>query len=130
MKILNHKILLGVLVVGCLLVAAFILWEVSTKSTPKPSNFEQCKAAGNPIQESYPERCLTAEGVSFTNPDQGNAERTCPDAWYKDEMPGDPSSDNLPREYMVVDGDRRELSEMDVDWIVQSCAIKKPESVF
>jgi hypothetical protein len=34
------------------------------------SSFEECSAAGNPIQESYPRRC-TAEGKSYTE-DIGN----------------------------------------------------------
>jgi hypothetical protein len=37
---------------------------------PKPINsFAECAAAGNPIMESYPERCA-ANGKTFTNPDQ------------------------------------------------------------
>ena len=30
------------------------------------SSFEECKAAGYPIMESYPEQCLTPEGKHFT----------------------------------------------------------------
>ncbi len=34
------------------------------------SSFEECREAGNPIMESYPERCMTPDGRSFTNPEQ------------------------------------------------------------
>jgi len=29
-------------------------------------SFEDCAAAGYPIQESFPERCVTPDGQSFT----------------------------------------------------------------
>lgn len=31
------------------------------------NSFEECAAAGNPVQESYPERCVTPEGKAFVN---------------------------------------------------------------
>lgn len=34
------------------------------------NSFAECAAAGYPIMESYPERCATPDGRSFTNPDQ------------------------------------------------------------
>ncbi|MCA9353734.1 hypothetical protein KC842_02575 [Candidatus Nomurabacteria bacterium] len=33
-------------------------------------NFEECVRAGNPVLESYPERCITRDGQSFTNTKQ------------------------------------------------------------
>lgn len=30
------------------------------------NNFDDCAAAGYPIQESYPARCVTPDGQSFT----------------------------------------------------------------
>lgn len=35
-----------------------------------PTNFKECVAAGNPVQESYPEVCRTKDGRSFTNTEQ------------------------------------------------------------
>ena len=43
--------------------------DSSTKSAPITS-FAECVAAGNPVQESYPERCVTSDGTAFTNPEQ------------------------------------------------------------
>jgi len=33
---------------------------------PTISSFEECAAAGNPVLESYPPRCKTADGKTFT----------------------------------------------------------------
>lgn len=57
-------------------------------------------------------------------------ERVCPDAWYFDAMPGpsDAGSDQ-PREYLVVDGERRELTEFDLEWIRENCEVNGPETV-
>lgn len=66
--------LIGVIVTG------FVAWRISvaqrtnpgenTQKTIPATSFEECKSAGNPIQESYPERCVTPDGKSFTNPEQ------------------------------------------------------------
>lgn len=45
--------------------------------------------------------------------------RICPEHWYEDYMPPDP-----PRQYFVVDGKRREVAEIDVEWIKQNCETK------
>ncbi len=34
------------------------------------TSFAECKEAGYPIQESYPERCMTPDGSSFENVEQ------------------------------------------------------------
>ena len=42
--------------------------DQSSKATDKAiTNFEECADAGNPIQEIYPEVCVTADGKSFVN---------------------------------------------------------------
>lgn len=33
------------------------------------NSYQECVAAGHPVQESYPERCAVPGGPSFTNPD-------------------------------------------------------------
>ncbi len=42
------------------------------------SNFEQCKAAGNPIMESYPRQCRTPDGKNFV--EQINSKMMSPEA--------------------------------------------------
>lgn len=41
-------------------------------SVPSPmiTNFDECVAAGNPVMESYPEQCRTADGRLFVNANQ------------------------------------------------------------
>jgi hypothetical protein len=36
--------------------------------------FEACVGAGYPVQDSYPERCVTPDGDGFTRPIEGNQE--------------------------------------------------------
>ena len=47
----------------------------NTNNTNKPitlvTNFEECVAEGNPVQESYPRRCTARDGATFTE-DIGN----------------------------------------------------------
>lgn len=57
----------------------------------------------------------------------------CPEAWYKNMMPiiiDDPKDAKHAGEYLIVDGQRRELSEYDVEWIVDNCEVKEPQPIF
>jgi hypothetical protein len=63
-------------------------------------------------------------------PGSAGKERTCPDAWYFNAMPGTiPDQGSPPREYLVVGGQRREIAEFDVDWIKANCPVNKPQTV-
>lgn len=55
--------------------------------------------------------------------------RQCPEAWFNDKMPiiGE---DPVSAEYLVVDGERKEVFEMDLEWIKENCEISKPITVF
>lgn len=55
-----------------------------------------------------------------------NLTRVCPDKWVNNQMPGETE---IPRQYFVVDGKRRELAEFDLNWIKQHCKVK-PEFVY
>lgn len=75
MKVL--KIIGLLLLAGALGIVGMIVYSMAPKmsaSVPQPviTNFEECAAAGNPIMESYPEQCRTADGRLFVNdvPDQ------------------------------------------------------------
>ena len=57
----------------------------------------------------------------------------CPEAWYKNMMPiivDDPKDAKHAGEYLIVDGQRRELSEYDVEWIVGNCEVTEPQPIF
>lgn len=54
--------------------------------------------------------------------------KTCPEAWYENRMPT-VGTTTEPREYFVLNGTRRELSEFDVAWVRQNCNIE-PQVVY
>lgn len=58
--------------------------------------------------------------------------RICPDKWYDNKMPRIISEDDeeYVSQYFIIDGERREISEFDVDWIIENCEVNKPELVF
>lgn len=55
--------------------------------------------------------------------------RICPEEWYINKMPMN-TQDNRADEYFIIEGERRELSEFDLDWVKKNCSIKKPTEVF
>lgn len=74
------KIVGLLLLAGALVMLGMIIYKMAPKmsaSVPQPviTNFEECVAAGNPIMESYPPRCMTKDGRSFTQDVPQNAER-------------------------------------------------------
>ena len=52
--------------------------------------------------------------------------RKCPQAWYIDAMPwvGDAKA-RPPREYLIIDEQRVELSQADTVWIKANCTVQK-----
>jgi len=60
-------VIIAVIVLGLL---GWVFWQNFNKSNGSSvANFEQCKnAPGSIIQETYPERCITVDGRSFTGP--------------------------------------------------------------
>lgn len=68
MKVLKIGGLL--LLAGALAVVSMIVYEMVPRmsaSVPQPiiTNFEECAAAGNPVMESYPRQCRSADGRLF-----------------------------------------------------------------
>jgi hypothetical protein len=66
--------LLVFIVIALLAGVGWYVWDQNKKEDAKSStsnitSFAECKAAGNPIAESYPEQC-SAGGKTYTNPDQ------------------------------------------------------------
>ena len=53
----------------------------------------------------------------------GNPLRVCPDEWYVNRMPSI-GRNNTSNEYFSYKGERRELSEFDVDWVKTNCSIE------
>lgn len=83
-------------------------------------------AEATPVTPETPETPPPAEPP----PETAGKERTCPEAWYHNAMPGPaPDPGSPPREYLVVGGQRREIVEFDIEWIKANCPVKGPETV-
>jgi hypothetical protein len=54
----------------CLLVVVWLAWLRPGAESGLASSFADCVKAGNPVQTSYPEVCVTPEGQRFSNPEQ------------------------------------------------------------
>lgn len=67
-KLLIYGSLFVLLIIGLL---GFSKYEDNKKVEDDVKDFESCVKAGNAILESYPERCVTKDGKSFTR-DIGN----------------------------------------------------------
>jgi hypothetical protein len=52
-----------------------------------------------------------------------NKLKLCPEKWYQNRMPGSGGS-----EYFILNSERRELSEFDLNWVKENCNIT-PEVV-
>jgi hypothetical protein len=65
-----------VFVAAAVLAAAGVIWLAWIRPIQQQANissFEECVAAGNPVQESYPEVCLAKDGDRFVNVKQKEA---------------------------------------------------------
>ena len=58
--------------VVAVLILGGLVWYYQTNKNAiaKISNFEECKNAGYPVMESYPEQCRTPDGRNFINTQQ------------------------------------------------------------
>ena len=90
-KLLRVKWLI---MLGGLVVAVLIVWLVWIRPVQRESgigSFEECVAAGNPVQESYPEVCMTKDGKRFVNPKQDAAHQASLDGSQQPVPPANPA---------------------------------------
>lgn len=52
--------------------------------------------------------------------------RTCPQYWYRDEMPSVGRRSEQSREYFIIKGKRVEKKDVDVNWVIANCPVNKP----
>lgn len=75
------KIIIFLVIIVLLIFVFFIFKDVRDNNKVETNNinsFEECAEAGYPIMESYPERCVTPNGLSFTRiikDDEGNIKK-------------------------------------------------------
>lgn len=64
--------------------------------------------------------------VPFVVNNKQNLLQVCPEAWIDDQMPMtiDPGTENIPRQYFILGGKRRELAEFDMEWVGEHCDIQ------
>lgn len=58
------KVLIPLILLILILVGVWWIFSVAEKQSPI-TNFEECANAGNPVMESYPRQCRSAEGELF-----------------------------------------------------------------
>lgn len=58
-----------------------------------------------------------------------NKKRICPDQWYENKMPSIGEKRDADQ-YFVINGERKELLDFDIEWIKNNCAVNKPTSIF
>ncbi len=74
---------------------------------------------------------LWQQGSITTTKVKSNLIQTCPDEWILNKMPSIKNEENpldtteIPSEYFIVDGKRRELTEFDLSWIQSNCDLKQ-----
>lgn len=51
--------------------------------------------------------------------------QVCPDEWIDNQMPGTFEQRDHQRQYYILDGKRREISEFDSDWVSKNCNLEK-----
>lgn len=72
-KLLRIKWLIILLALVGVGLVVWLAWIRPMQQGAVIQSFEECVAAGYPIQESYPEVCLTDDGKRFVNPKQDAA---------------------------------------------------------
>ncbi len=61
-------VILSIMLVGGAATLVWLLWVHPAKGQANVNSFDACVAAGNPVQQSYPEVCITKDGHHFTGP--------------------------------------------------------------
>ena len=113
----KHKLLIIVVsLVGGLLLA------IASKASPGATLFPNLK---NQAPSTSPQ----------PTPTNTNKLQTCPDAWYKNEMPcvyrESPSEcEGQKKEYFIINGERKEIEEVDIAWVKDNCEVNKPSPVY
>lgn len=109
----------------------FVGYDIGYEKAIKQNinSFDDCAKAGYPIQESFPAVCRMSD-KSFTDSADTQGLQVCPDEWYEDRMPGPVSDSETPREYLIINGERREISEFDLAWIKDNCPVNQPQPLY
>lgn len=72
---------------------------------------------------------LTAAAGLYFYSNIGGKKRVCPDQWYENRMPFVGEREFFPQ-YFVIEGQRAELEDYDVEWIRENCEVNEPQPVY
>ena len=75
-KLLQSRWVIVAVAVLCVGSVVWLAWVRPLQKEAGVSSFDGCVKAGNAIQETYPEVCLTKDGKRFVNPAQQQAHKT------------------------------------------------------
>ena len=85
---------------------------------------------------------ILLKNASQRNEDTDNSEevqteklRICPDSWSRDDSPcvyeESPSEcEEIEREYLMIEGRKYKVEEVDIEWIKDNCEVNEPEVVW
>lgn len=48
----------------------------------------------------------------------------CPDKWIHDRMPRIGEGNDPPAQYFIIDGQRKEIKDYDLEWVKANCSVK------
>lgn len=72
---MDKKQIIYVIVAVLIFGALALYYQTNKQAAAKINNFEDCKNAGYPVMESYPEQCRTPDGRNFINTQQTNVNK-------------------------------------------------------
>lgn len=90
-ELLKAKWVIIILVVLGVAAVIWLAWIRPVQRERQIDSFGECRAAGYPIQESYPEVCLTPSGKRFVNPEQAQAHQESVDGEEELVPPSNPA---------------------------------------
>lgn len=70
-KLAISRVVIAVLAIVGILVVTWFAW-IRPEEDATIDSFEECKAAGGLILESYPEQCVVPDGRTYPNPAQSS----------------------------------------------------------
>lgn len=59
----------------------------------------------------------------------GRLVRECPEHWYYNAMPGPAEGSSKEKQYFIINGQRVDFDQVDVEWVKQNCQVNEPEYV-
>jgi hypothetical protein len=113
---MDKKVMLVIIVAAAVFIAAWLFMRPATEPAAVITNFEECVAAGNPVMESFPRQCRTADGSLFTEDVEPiNGEAPIPDDTELSQDGIDPIREELLAAVRVAAADRAGVGEDEVD---------------